>query len=139
MANTGFEPHVLKIDTETNEPHILTGAQETIAILRPGIVEVLADRTREGLMNVLAPFEHLWYRIDDTLPPTASRRDRWGSNLREHELAPCTEATGQRILDGDGTMERIARILCSFAGFNAGIAGSGASASSPRIDHFAPA
>ena len=69
VADTGVVPHVLKIDTETNEPDILSGARDTIASLRPWmIVEVLAGRTEQQLMRELAPFAYSWFRIDDDMP-----------------------------------------------------------------------
>lgn len=73
VADSGVVPHVLKIDTETNEPDILSGARDTISSLRPWmIVEVLAGRTEQQLMSELAPFDYLWFRIDDSLPFIAS-------------------------------------------------------------------
>ena len=50
VTGSGVEPHVLKIDTATNEPDILSGARKTIASRRPWmIVEVLAGRTEQQL------------------------------------------------------------------------------------------
>jgi FkbM family methyltransferase len=73
VAKSGVAPHVLKIDTETSEPDVLSGAQDTIAAVRPWmIVEVLAGRTEERLMDVLAEFDYFWYRIDDSLPLVSS-------------------------------------------------------------------
>lgn len=96
VRSTGIVPHVLKIDTETNEPEVLSGAQETIAALRPWmIVEVLADRTEQRLMNVLAPFDYLWFQIDDDLPLIASD-EIVGDPTYEHSnwlLAPTRPST----------------------------------------------
>jgi len=72
-SETGVSPHVLKIDTETNEPDVLAGSIQTISTLRPWmIVEVLAGRTEERLTDLLAPFDYYWYPIDENLPLAAA-------------------------------------------------------------------
>lgn len=96
VASTGIVPHLLKIDTETNEPEVLSGAQETIGALRPWmIIEVLAGRTEQRLMDVLSPFDYLWFRIDDDLPLIASD-EIIGDPTYEHSnwlLAPTRPST----------------------------------------------
>jgi FkbM family methyltransferase len=115
VADTGLVPQVMKIDTETSEPEVLSGAKNVIATLRPWmIIEVLAGRTEERLMIELAPHEYFWFRIDADLPlataseivgdptyentnwlfaPTRPNSTFWMEMARWHELlGDCTPA-----------------------------------------------
>jgi FkbM family methyltransferase len=69
VARTGIVPAVMKVDTESTEPDVLTGAQKTIAEHRPWILcEVLAGRVEKRLHDILAPFGYRWYHVLDELP-----------------------------------------------------------------------
>ncbi len=69
VDRTGVVPHALKIDTETNEAEVIRGAVNTLRRHRPWmIVEVLADRTEDRLMEALEGLGYSWYRIDDSSP-----------------------------------------------------------------------
>jgi len=84
VADTGVIPHALKIDTETSEPDVLSGARNVIANSRPWmIIEVLAGRTEERLMNELAPYEYFWFQIDAELP-LATSNEIIGDPTYEH-------------------------------------------------------
>lgn len=69
VARTGMVPAVMKVDTESTEPDVLTGAAKTIAEHRPWILcEVLAGRVETRLTEVLAPFGYHWYHVTDEIP-----------------------------------------------------------------------
>lgn len=69
VEQAGTPPHVIKIDTETNEPEVLAGSASVVSKYRPWlIVEVLAGRTEDRLMQVMSPFEYFWYPIGDSVP-----------------------------------------------------------------------
>lgn len=70
---TGLIPHVMKIDTETYEPQVLSGAIETIREHRPWlIVEVLAGRTEDRTMEAMNQHDYCWYHLNDEIPPPRS-------------------------------------------------------------------
>ncbi len=65
----------LKIDTETTEPAVLAGAAETIDKQRPPmIIEVLKNRTEEGVQDFFAERGYSWYHITSA--------DRWNAAER---------------------------------------------------------
>ncbi len=69
VARTGLVPAVMKVDTETTEPDVLTGAVRTITRHRPWILcEVLAARVESRLTEALAPFGYSWYHVGDEVP-----------------------------------------------------------------------
>ena len=62
-------PAVMKIDTETTEPAVIHGALGLIRDRRPWMLcEILAKRTPEDLMKVLAGLDYYWYHISGELP-----------------------------------------------------------------------
>jgi FkbM family methyltransferase len=70
VERTALRPALLKIDTESTEPDVLSGGHGCIRHHKPWIVcEVLAGRTEAELMKVLASLEYAWYQITDD--------DRW--------------------------------------------------------------
>jgi FkbM family methyltransferase len=69
VEETGHVPHALKIDTETNEPEVIGGGLATLSSHRPWlIVEVLAQRTEDRLMEAMQTLDYFWYPINDDLP-----------------------------------------------------------------------
>src|SRR5690606_17488818 len=51
---------VIKIDTESTEPDVLRGAQQSLTKLRPWIIcEVLAGRVEADLMEILRPHGYI--------------------------------------------------------------------------------
>jgi len=83
-ANPSAVPHVLKIDTETTEPEVLSGARQTLEAHRPWlIVEVLAKRSEQRLTRALGGLGYHWYRIDAD-PPFERRTEIAGDPDHEH-------------------------------------------------------
>jgi FkbM family methyltransferase len=64
VARTGRRPAVVKIDTETTEPDVLTGGLETLRTVRPWVVcEVLAGTTEGALMAILRPLGYRFHHL----------------------------------------------------------------------------
>lgn len=120
VDRTGTVPAVLKVDTETTEPQVLTGGLETIAKHRPWILaEVLAGRVEPELEQVLAPLGYRWYHITDEVPlresvrivgdasyadmmwlfaPEKPGEEFWAAvRARRAALSACTAAHGRRL------------------------------------------
>lgn len=74
VERTRTWPAILKIDTESTEPDVISGAVGYLARRRPWIIcEVLASRTEEALMEAMRPLGYSWYQITDG--------DRWNEQL----------------------------------------------------------
>ena len=66
VTRTGRRPAVMKIDTETTEPDVLSGGLETLRTIRPWVVcEVLADTTEAALMAILRPLGYRFHHLGD--------------------------------------------------------------------------
>lgn len=64
VARTGRRPGVMKIDTETTEPDVLTGGLETLRTVRPWVVcEVLAGTTEAALTSILRPLGYRFHHL----------------------------------------------------------------------------
>lgn len=62
-------PAVLKLDTETTEPPILSGGRRTIAEHRPWILcEALPGRTESELMAEMRGHGYTWHLVEPTVP-----------------------------------------------------------------------
>jgi FkbM family methyltransferase len=88
----GWVPTVIKVDTESTEPAVLRGAQETIAEHRPWIVcEVLAGRTEPALAAALDGHGYSWFHITDSFPLTVRAEFEGDPTHRRLNwlLAPC--------------------------------------------------
>jgi FkbM family methyltransferase len=69
VARTGAVPAIMKVDTETTEPDVLSGAAATIIEHRPWILcEVLAGRVETRLTEILGPFGYHWFQITSDVP-----------------------------------------------------------------------
>ena len=57
---------LMKIDTESTEPQVLSGLIETIRRDRPNIIcEVLPELTEQRIQSLLAPLGYKFFRITD--------------------------------------------------------------------------
>jgi FkbM family methyltransferase len=76
VASNALTPHIVKIDAETYEPHVLAGARSTIARHRPTLVVEVLPRPELALGEAIerAIDEH-GYRFHD-ISPTASWEPR---------------------------------------------------------------
>ncbi len=71
VARTGIVPAAMKVDTETFEPQVLAGAVQTVGDHRPWImVEVLAGRVEDRMMEVIRDWDYCWYFLDGPGPLT---------------------------------------------------------------------
>lgn len=69
VAQEGWRPAVIKVDTETTEPAVLRGAARTLAELRPWVLcEVLHGRSEQDLQDAFAPYGYTMYHVVDDLP-----------------------------------------------------------------------
>nr|WP_230480201.1 FkbM family methyltransferase [Nocardiopsis kunsanensis] len=68
--HTGTVPAVVKIDTETTEPDVISGAVDVLRESRPWVFcEVLPGRgVEERLMELLRPLEYTWHQLGEELP-----------------------------------------------------------------------
>jgi FkbM family methyltransferase len=68
-VEAGVDPHLIKIDVETQEPQVIRGALELIARARPWIVcEILPDADSENLAELLARLTDLGYAFRQLTP-----------------------------------------------------------------------
>jgi len=80
--DTYFEKHegnisVIKIDTETNEPAVLKGAEALIEKHRPWIIcEVLYGITEEPLMEVMEKHKYEYYMLSEDMDETWEPRTK---------------------------------------------------------------
>lgn len=75
VARTRLEPSIIKIDTETTEPDVLAGAQESIRRYRPWIlVEVLWSQVEDRLHAVMDQFDYTYYHLNGPGPRPATQR-----------------------------------------------------------------
>lgn len=67
---TGTAPAVVKIDTETTEPDVITGGLDVLREFRPWVFcEVLPGHgVEERLMDLLHPLDYTWHQLGDELP-----------------------------------------------------------------------
>lgn len=69
VERTGQVPAIMKIDTETTEPQVITGAFRTIAEHRPWIfVELLVNRSEQELREAIAPHGYTPYHLSGPGP-----------------------------------------------------------------------
>jgi FkbM family methyltransferase len=69
VAAHGWRPAVVKIDTETTEPHVVRGAARTLDELRPWVLcEVLHGRSEADLQAAFAPHGYTMYHVRDEVP-----------------------------------------------------------------------
>jgi hypothetical protein len=75
VTRTGRAPAVLKVDTETTEPDVLTGGRALLERHRPWIVcEVLAGRTGAQLEAILGPLGYRYFHLPATMAPVEHAR-----------------------------------------------------------------
>ncbi|WP_420450876.1 FkbM family methyltransferase [Ilumatobacter sp.] len=78
VGDLGVSPAVIKIDVESHEPEVLSGARGVLRDHRPVVViEVLRRRGRDHGLDVTRAFEGLGYRfVELSATPTWEVRDR---------------------------------------------------------------
>lgn len=73
VARTGHRPAVIKVDTETTEPDVLSGGLEVLREHRPWVIcEVLANRTEAPLTEIFGGLGYRFHHLDRGRIPVAT-------------------------------------------------------------------
>ena len=87
-------PVVMKIDTETTEPDVISGAQKTILTQRPWIIcEVLKGYTEQKISELFSGLEYSFYLLSEDTNSTWTKKDCLEGDsvyhYRDWLFAPC--------------------------------------------------